>query len=166
MEGFCFNQTLASQTSPAAPAVTVTIVSGDSPFLWVPPPKFRGTIDIFSLCVSTTIICVWSSIHRDISTERLSRFRSFTQGIGLVILALLFPELPLFYALNQRRIAKMLVKEAQKHIPAVRVTNSFPNKRRVMREISNQHDSPQVSPAILYLTPAVLNYSLGNGKLK
>ncbi|KLO11913.1 hypothetical protein SCHPADRAFT_891194 [Schizopora paradoxa] len=33
---------------------------------WAANPTCRGTFDIITLCLSTTIICIWSSIHNDI----------------------------------------------------------------------------------------------------
>ncbi|KLO06921.1 hypothetical protein SCHPADRAFT_672859 [Schizopora paradoxa] len=33
---------------------------------WAPNPTCRGTSNIITLCLSTTIICIWSSIHKDI----------------------------------------------------------------------------------------------------
>ncbi|KLO15475.1 hypothetical protein SCHPADRAFT_263139 [Schizopora paradoxa] len=36
---------------------------------WAPNPICRGTFEIISLCLSTVVICVWSSIHWDIPLQ-------------------------------------------------------------------------------------------------
>ncbi len=82
---------------------------------WEPPrpgPPHRGTFAIISLCLSTTIICVWSSFHRDIPLTRLSVFRSRLRDARLVLVALFFPELLLFFAINQFFCARRVVKTA------------------------------------------------------
>ncbi|KLO06919.1 hypothetical protein SCHPADRAFT_672800, partial [Schizopora paradoxa] len=37
---------------------------------WVANPTYRGTFEIITLCLSTTIICIWSSIHKDIPAAK------------------------------------------------------------------------------------------------
>ena len=37
---------------------------------WAANPTCRGTFEIITLCLSTTIICIWSSIHNDIPVTR------------------------------------------------------------------------------------------------
>lgn len=77
---------------------------------WVPDPSCRGTFGIALLCLSTTLICIWSSVHRDIPLERLSAARSLLRSAPLVFVALFAPELLFYFALNQFLCAKNLVK--------------------------------------------------------
>ncbi|KLO14047.1 hypothetical protein SCHPADRAFT_967008 [Schizopora paradoxa] len=60
---------------------------------WVADPSCRGTFNIALLCLSTTLICIWSSVHRDIPFESLSTFRSLRRDTPLVLVALFAPEL-------------------------------------------------------------------------
>lgn len=81
---------------------------------WVPNPSCRGTFGIASLCLSTTLICIWSSVHRDIPLKRLSTFRSLLRDAPLVLVALFCPELLFYYALNQFLCARRLVNLASR----------------------------------------------------
>ncbi|KDQ06935.1 hypothetical protein BOTBODRAFT_82753, partial [Botryobasidium botryosum FD-172 SS1] len=80
--------------------------------VWVPQPTFRGTFGIFSLCLSTMVICVWSTIHMDIPTERRSMTQSTIHGVSWMLSALFCPELLLFIAFNQRMSARGILKQA------------------------------------------------------
>ncbi|KAI3611655.1 hypothetical protein WG66_007704, partial [Moniliophthora roreri] len=86
--------------------------STSAPTLWMPEPTFRGTFGIFSLCLSTLVICVWSAIHMDIPTKRSSMLRSFISGVAWMVSALFCPEVLLFIAFNQRMNARAIVKQA------------------------------------------------------
>ncbi|KLO04267.1 hypothetical protein SCHPADRAFT_758124, partial [Schizopora paradoxa] len=58
---------------------------------WAPNPTCRGTSNIITLCLSTTIICIWSSIHKDIpaaqppSEEPSGDGDDFDERIGRVV---------------------------------------------------------------------------------
>lgn len=67
---------------------------------WVPDPSCRGNFGIASLCFSTTLICIWSSVHYDIPLERLPTFRSLLRDAPLVVVALVAPELMFHFALS------------------------------------------------------------------
>ncbi len=47
---------------------------------WAPDPSCRGTFGIISLCLSTTTICIWSSIHWNIPLERLDAGLTLISG--------------------------------------------------------------------------------------
>ncbi|KLO14733.1 hypothetical protein SCHPADRAFT_825899 [Schizopora paradoxa] len=81
------------------------------PFVWVPSSTTRGTFQIFTLCATTTVICIWSSVHRDIPYRRLSTFRSLPREAAWVLVAFFFPEFLLLFAMNQTSTARRLVKE-------------------------------------------------------
>ncbi|KLO07654.1 hypothetical protein SCHPADRAFT_945100 [Schizopora paradoxa] len=93
---------------------------GTSPRLWVAPPNFRGTMGIFTLCVSTLLICVWNAIHFDIPMHRFSTSRKFMVAISWTLLAVISPELILFIAFNQRLAATNVLKLARKTFSARR----------------------------------------------
>ncbi|KLO04266.1 hypothetical protein SCHPADRAFT_840846 [Schizopora paradoxa] len=84
------NRTLPSSTTVANP-----------PFVWVPSSETRGTFQIFSLCASTTVICIWSAVHRDIPPKRLNGLPSYTLQATWVFAALFLPEFVFVYALKQ-----------------------------------------------------------------
>lgn len=92
--------------------------AGDVPVLWMPDPKFRGTVGIFSLCLSTMVISVWSAVHFDIPIRRQGVVRSFFTSVRWMLAALICPELLLFIAFNQRGNASRVVEHAGKYLPA------------------------------------------------
>ncbi len=79
---------------------------------WAPSPSCRGTFEIISLCLSTTVICIWSSVHKDIPLKRLSMFRSFLRDAPFVLVAIFCPELLLYFAINQYLCARKVFKTA------------------------------------------------------
>jgi hypothetical protein len=95
-----------------------TTTPSDPPFLWVEEPKQRSTFGIFSLCFSTLIVCVWSTVHLNIPTARCSSTRRFFVQVFWMLIALLAPEVLLFLAMNQRIRASALVKEAVECLPS------------------------------------------------
>ena len=97
---------------------TATNATMSNPRLhWVAEPKFRGTFGIFSLCLSTMIISVWSAVHFDIPTHRPSKLRSFVKSVLWMLEALFCPELLLFIAFNQRANAAGVTECAQRLLP-------------------------------------------------
>jgi len=80
--------------------------------VWAADPSCRGTFGIISLCFSTTVICIWSAIHRDIPLYRLDTIPSLLRDAPWVLVAILCPELLVFYALNQFVVARKLVQAA------------------------------------------------------
>ncbi|KLO08943.1 hypothetical protein SCHPADRAFT_908197 [Schizopora paradoxa] len=85
------------------------------PFVWVPSSTNRGTYQIFSLCASTTVICIWSAVHRDIPPRRLTGLRSTALQALWVLLAFFLPEFLFLYALKQFLDARRLVRKYSKH---------------------------------------------------
>lgn len=69
---------------------------------WVAGPDGRGTLNIIWSCLSTLFVCLWSSWHPDIPTERDKtilklRLEKLSYVLGLLIL----PELGLIMAVEQ-----------------------------------------------------------------
>ncbi|KLO14051.1 hypothetical protein SCHPADRAFT_967020 [Schizopora paradoxa] len=79
--------------------------------VWVADSSCRGTFSIALMCLSTTLICIWSSVHRDIPLQRTSTFRSLLRDTPLVLVALFAPELLFYFALNQFLAARNLVRQ-------------------------------------------------------
>ncbi|KLO05221.1 hypothetical protein SCHPADRAFT_839669 [Schizopora paradoxa] len=81
---------------------------------WAADPSCRWTFGIALLCLSTTIICIWSSVHRDIHLKRLPTMPSLIRDAPLALVALFAPELMFYFALNQYLCARNLVKIAKR----------------------------------------------------
>ena len=95
-----------------------TTTPGDPSYWWNAEPTQRGTFGILSFCLSTLIICVWSTLHFDIPTTRHTpTYRFFIQVFWMVI-ALIAPEVQLCAANNQRIEAGYLVKKAAEYLPS------------------------------------------------
>jgi hypothetical protein len=88
------------------------------PFLWVEGPKQRNTFGILSFCFSTTIICVWSTLHFDIPTARHGSTRRFFLRVSWLLVALLVPEALLCAAIHQRIDARTVAKNALQFLPS------------------------------------------------
>ena len=79
---------------------------------WVSEPATRGTYGILSLCLSTMLISVWSALHLDIPTKRLSSWKKIGRSLYWIMMGLLCPEIILYNAICQlwwaRRLAKLM----------------------------------------------------------
>jgi len=89
----------------------ITTTPSKPPYLWVPEPKQQGTFGITSLCLSTLVICIWSTLHFNVPTKHHSDTRHFFFQVLWMIIALLAPELLLFLAINERIIVSILLKK-------------------------------------------------------
>ena len=90
---------------------TNTTTPSNPPYLWIGEPKQRGTFGIISFCLSTLIICIWSTLHFNIPTRRFSTTRRFFFQVAWMIFALFAPELLLYSAINERITASVLLKK-------------------------------------------------------
>ena|SRR6266404_112737 len=88
------------------------------PFLWVGGPRQRDTMGILSFCFSTMIISVWSTVHFNIPATRHSPTRHILFRIFWTLIALIAPELLLFFAINERFNAGILMNEAVEYLPS------------------------------------------------
>jgi hypothetical protein len=61
----------------------------------------RSHYSITSLCFSTLIICIWSTLHFNIPTVRCTITRRFFLHVSWMFFALLAPELLLYTAINE-----------------------------------------------------------------
>ena len=86
-----------------------TTTSGNPPFRWTGEPKQRGTLGIFSLCFSTSIICVWSALHFNVPIKRYTGTRRLFYHVSWMFMVLLVPEILVFLAINERINASILL---------------------------------------------------------
>ena len=98
-------------------SVAYTTTPSNPPFKWLGEPRQRGTLGIFSLCFSTSIICIWSALHFNVPIKRYSNTRRFFYHVSWMFMALFVPELLLFLATNERINASILLKEVLKIHP-------------------------------------------------
>ncbi|KLO10720.1 hypothetical protein SCHPADRAFT_930341 [Schizopora paradoxa] len=116
---------------------SLTSTGTNPPFVWVSSSTTRGTFQIFSLCASTTVICIWSAVHRDIPPRRLTGSRSYALQATWVFYALFLPEFVFVYALKQFLDARRLVDRFNKHSDAKCKTRWF----LFWRKCENKKDS-------------------------
>ncbi|RPD60889.1 hypothetical protein L227DRAFT_501145 [Lentinus tigrinus ALCF2SS1-6] len=91
---------------------------------WRAEPDFRGTFSIFSSCMSTLTVCIWSALHVDIQKGKSATMCYLTKA-GWLVVGLLCPELLLFTAFNQFWEAVRLTKDGQKMLDS-KDTSSIP----------------------------------------
>src|SRR5258706_10964314 len=98
------------------PTTNATVPS-NPPYLWMGESNQRGTLGIISFCLSTLIICIWSTLHFNIPRKRYTATRRFFVQVSWMFIALLAPELLLFLAINERISAGILLKKVLKFHP-------------------------------------------------
>jgi hypothetical protein len=83
--------------------------STDVSATWHPEPRGRGTFNILSTCLTTMILCVWTTVHLNIPGHNDGRRQRFLRKPGWLLLALLAPEIVAWNAWEQRQIARDLM---------------------------------------------------------
>ena len=87
------------------------------PYSWVGEPKQRTSFGILSFCFSTLIICVWSTVHFNVPRKRLTNTRRFFIQAAWMLIALLAPEVLLYFAIEERIDAGFLMKKVREYHP-------------------------------------------------
>ncbi|KAI9697786.1 MAG: hypothetical protein M1836_004462 [Candelina mexicana] len=77
---------------------------------WVPQPNTRGTSDILYSCTFTLVLCVWTSIHPNVTVGEKPIVFHLRKIIWLIG-AVLFPELMVFFAYEEWASAKKIQKD-------------------------------------------------------
>ena len=77
---------------------------------WTSGPNGRGSFDILWNCLSTLALCVWSAIHPDILLVP-SFSRAFLSRVGMMLIAIVFPEIIISAAWKQLRESRWLCAE-------------------------------------------------------
>jgi hypothetical protein len=76
---------------------------------WHPEPRGRGTFNILSTCLTTMILCVWTAVHLNIPEHNGGTRQKFLRKPGWLLLALLAPEIVVWNAWEQRKVARELM---------------------------------------------------------
>jgi hypothetical protein len=113
----CYVQSVTNSIKKMENSTSNTTTPGDPSFLWKAEPTQRGTFGIFSFCLSTLIICVWSALHFDIPTARHKLTHQFFIHVYWMVVALIAPEVLLCAAINQRIDAEILTRKAIEYLP-------------------------------------------------
>ncbi|RDW87827.1 hypothetical protein BP5796_03521 [Coleophoma crateriformis] len=74
---------------------------------WSEGPQHRGSFDILWTCLSTLALCVWTAVHPNI-LQAPSFKRSLLSRLGMMVVAVVFPELIISAAWRQLRSAQWL----------------------------------------------------------
>src|SRR5258708_1907765 len=92
----------------ATPTVNTTTISMDS----VEAPSFtnRTVWSIVSSSALTLLACIYSAIHPNIPSPKYGPLRILWRRIGMMIMALIVPELIATWAIRQRLCARSLTK--------------------------------------------------------
>ncbi len=92
---------------------------------WVSSPPVRGTSDILYTCLFTLSLCVWTSIHLDITPGRGEWLYTSDRALHMFG-AMVLPEFVLFTAFNEwfavRQLCKSLNILAKEHNASVCLT--------------------------------------------
>jgi len=73
-------------------------------------PNTRGTFDILWLCLTTLAMCVWTAVHPNISLKPGTK-NSLVTRLGMMLVAIVFPEVIISSAWRQFRLAHWLRTE-------------------------------------------------------
>ena len=132
-----------------------TTTPNNPQYLWMGGPKQRGTFGIISFCLSTLIICIWSTLHFNIPTRRHTPTRRFSLQVFWMFIALLAPELLLFLAINERINAHTMLKKVLKFHPYLEKpgmlasVNDRISGQAKLRRVSTQCQPPAIHQLIV-----------------
>ena len=138
----CWIYCLYSSAKQMEHPATNTTTPSHPPYRWMGEPKQRGTYGIITLCFSTLIICIWSTIHFEIPTRRYTATRRVFFQVAWMIFALLAPEVLLFLAIDERIMAGILLQKVQKSHPHLAKPGMF---TRMYNWIRGRAESKDVS---------------------
>lgn len=68
---------------------------------WRPEPTFRGTYGILSICISTYIICVWTTTYIDIPPRKYGMVQSLRRRLNGVLKGVITPSVFMRTAVSQ-----------------------------------------------------------------
>ncbi|TFY55950.1 hypothetical protein EVG20_g9126 [Dentipellis fragilis] len=88
---------------------------------FLPGPSTRGTLDILWACVSTIVICAWTSLHPDIYIPKDLRppdFQGSPRKFALVLTMLISPEVVLAIAISEYFEVHNAVRDVNTAFPA------------------------------------------------
>lgn len=85
-------------------------MAGDVTTGWVSEPDTRGTFRLVFSCLIALSLCVWLALHLNVPPQNQSSLRRLGRKIIWVGVGLLAPELVLYTAWYQWRLAKKVTK--------------------------------------------------------
>jgi hypothetical protein len=81
---------------------------------WVPDPRTRGTFGLFIGCVTTLVLCVWTSLHLNVPQKYESLAHRLTHKLGWMLLGVFAPELVVYTAWRQWMSANILCQKVNR----------------------------------------------------
>ena len=142
----------ANTTSPTNP-----------PYSWVGEPNQRTSFGILSFCFSTLIICVWSTVHFNVPRRRQTNTLRFILQVAWMLIALLAPEVLLYFAVNERFDAGFLMKKVREYHPELVKPGMMDRIRNYIRgrvnssEVSTQYQATMVWYQLIGLSRSITN---------
>ena len=131
------------------PATNTTTPSNPS-YKWVGESKQRSTFGIFSICFSTLIICIWSTLHFNIPAKRYTTTHRFFTQVFWMIFALLAPEVLLYLAIHEWIKVDELLKKVHKFHPHLAKPGLFTRMYNWIRGRAEPKDvSAQYRPYVI-----------------
>ena len=101
-------------------------ITGPSDPPWVPAPSGRGTYGLYSSCLTTLALCLYTAIYLNINPDHW-KVRSFLWRPLWVVFATFGPELILWLAFDQWYTARLLYKQVNKIGTRWSMENQVPN---------------------------------------
>jgi hypothetical protein len=95
---------LRLQDSTEGPTISITCEGDDC----------RTMLGILWACLITIFACTWTAVHPNLPPPGASTWKVLKIRLKLVLLGLIAPEYILFWAIEQRRVAKLIVRAASK----------------------------------------------------
>lgn len=80
---------------------------------WTSGSQTRGTLDVLWTSLSTLALCVWTAVHPNITLSP-STSRNLLHRVGMMVLAIIFPELIISAAWRQLSVAQKLCSKTRK----------------------------------------------------
>lgn len=80
---------------------------------WIGGPSERGSFDILWTCLATLALCAWTAVHPNILPAP-STARTMIQRLGMMVVAIIFPELIISAAWRQLRLSQWLCSEVNR----------------------------------------------------
>lgn len=106
-----------------APLPNITALDTEIAPPWVDDPSGRGTWNLLYSCGFTLVLCVWTSIHLNVSPPHESAWHARLRKVKWVVIALFAPEAVVFTAFRQWLIATCFLKELK------RIAEAMPYKK-------------------------------------
>ena len=88
----------------------ITALNHEQAPSWVKEPDGRGTWSLVYGCIFTIFLCVWTAVHVNTPPDFVRPQWRWARKLGLVTLAVVWPDLILYIAFRERQEAGELEK--------------------------------------------------------